>query len=1009
MRLIKELQQELAFQKQAYEKYTDELTTKRLKVTGAPIPPDMLNDAPSTALKNGLKVEGDTIVEGLTTGDERVVGDLSVSEKFTAEKVSEFKDGVKMLGYLDALNISMGSMLDFDKPMNISLTCNHYYTVAKLNQHQGKDKPGMVFIHSTGKPELTALIQFTDYELIAVFSRPTSIDTLKFGLYHDADNTYLCMYAEGATPGAGSTLAGGTYWASTINATLQTQPVTIDVSTIRSEVLCTGHAGKDPLVTSGIAMTHLDVGLAHITTAEIKNLNVGQMTATDSLDLAGDVAIGGKTTVDSLDVVKNAAIRGDAIITGSETIGGSLQVTGDISTIGVAADFVKANDFTDTAGHSLVQVSEEDNLVNMGATLHRLNIRSKTRPTWNLTDSFAMLKDLTNSIVFEGTADYFGYAASDLPTGPYPTSAVEAADTSGLTWTGALVTGETALVISVTATTDDETKLYSWSGAAWTDEGGLTISLEALYAYEFHVSWVKEGNDTYWHEASILWAPNSDSSITNKVSIINLPLENYYDMDQVNELFEAVWYTLAGGRTKSYDPVTVPPLMRPVIMADWLDNEKEIVNAVSGDTEPNPGFIQNKPMTGFSFLDGGDWGLASTVAFDYVIDGGDFENVTDSAITGSVSAEAVGARTTYPHVLHRTYHGKSTGMPPASANTQWCLKYCTDTQNLWLDSGDATLPDSPTTLNGNILLTTPPSKDIVNWLRVVGDDNPSTNTITVKHMQQHNSALTEIELPIESGSMTLDSEDRITFTGVKPVDPPDPDAKPTEPNQFTSLKVLVNLDDITSRLTHEVFDALSTSQAETNAVAITLQPYNLKAEAAGTPVSFAIQTDDGLTISVDANNLIKLIFDLANLSAAQYTSLVSGFVSNGIIDSILSNASAAQYETLLTKLAANRLDDYVVNSMNNTQLTALAGGLAPFMPLLPPAPLDLSSGTPLTNGASPPDKGYILFTVVTSAWAGLNGSSLVSVPGVLMVPVEPSDTVSLSASGATAVFYSTLS
>jgi cytoskeletal protein CcmA (bactofilin family) len=983
MKLIRELQQELTAQKQAYEKYTDELTTKRLNVTGAPIPPDMQNSAPSTTLKNGLKVEGATVVEGLTTGNERVVGTLDVGEKFTAEKDAEFKKQVRILADLDVNNIFAGPMLDFDKPTNITLTCNHYYSVAKLNQHEGKDKPGIVFIHSTGNPALTALIQFTDYELIAVYSRPTSISTLKFGLYHDANGTYLCMYAEGATPGAGSTLAGGTYWASTINATLQTQPVTIDVSTIRAEVACVGHPNsKDSSITSGIALTHLDVGSSHITNAEIDNLDVKNLNATGGVAFDGDLAVGGKMSADSLEVDKDATIKGNAAITGNETVGGNLEVTGDVEAASIAADSVKTDNLNDSAGHSLVQVDEAGDLVNVGATLHELNIRSKARPTWNLTESFAMMKDLTNSIIFEGVADYFGYDLSDLPTGAYPVNAIEAADTSGATWTGALVTGETALVIPLTATTDAETKLYSWSGASWTDEGSLTISLEALYAYEFHVSWVKEGTDTYWHEASVLWAPNSDASITSKVSIINLPLENYYDMDQVNALFEAVWYMLAGGREKDYDPVTVPPLLRPVIMADWLDNDREVVNPVSGDTVPNPGFIQNKPLTGFSFLDGGDWGASSVVAFDYVIDGGSFDNVTDSAITGSISAEAAGARATYPHVLYRIYHGESASMPPASANTQWCLKYCTDTKNLWLDSGDATQPDSPFVKSGNILLTSPPAKDVVAWFRLVGDANPSTNTVTVKHLQQHGDVFTTISLPIASGNLSLDNEDRVTFTGTKPATPPDPDALPTEPNQFTSLNVVINVDDIIDRLDHGVFDELSTSQAGTNAVGVTLQPYNLKSQAAGTAVSFVIQVGDGMEISVDANSLISLSFVPTALSPAQYVELVSGLIGNGLIGEVLSNMDAAQQQ-------------------------ALADALAPLMPVTPPPTPNYTLAAPITSGGSPSGAGFVTCVVTDpSGTVVINGVNLLTSAGqITMLPVKATDVITFTGAGTSVTYY----
>ena len=64
----------------------------------------------------------------------------------------------------------------------------------------------------------------------------------------------------------------------------------------------------------------------------------------------------------------------------------------------------------------------------------------------------------------------------------------------------------------------------------------------------------------------------------------------------------------------------------------------------------------------------------------------------------------MGDRVTYPETIWRITHGTEDTMPTASANTRYMLKFCTDTNKLYIDSGDPTLPDTKFQVRGNLLL-----------------------------------------------------------------------------------------------------------------------------------------------------------------------------------------------------------------------------------------------------------------------------------------------------------------
>ena len=413
-----------------------------------------------------------------------------------------------------------------------------------------------------------------------------------------------------------------------------------------------------------------------------------------------ETAVVDNGVIDTLTVSTQSTLNGTTDINDKLNIAGTTKVTGSTEVLGpfhaVETNIDTANttklvtaDIVTPSGNQVVKA--ENDIITVGSHGVPTHVASSERPTVldnNIEQKIAYLSDITNSVVYMGVKTFFANTLDELPTTSVPTSSLTEYTVKE---------GDTAL-FSDGATKELHTATFT--NGAWVQGDDVVIPTERSYQYSIRYQCIDRSD--YWVRASLLWSPNADTP--PYVHILELPVEDFYTKAETNSLFKL----FVNGDNYTDDQVDAEGKVyayagQNPTQPNWLDERKtvEAVPPYTGDV-PNPAFIQNRPAAGISVFDGGSWDGLNYPNWQSVVDGGDF-----TTISGEVEKtleQTVGDRVTYPETIWRITHGTEDTMPTASANTRYMLKFCTDTNKLYIDSGDPTLPDTKFQVRGNLLL-----------------------------------------------------------------------------------------------------------------------------------------------------------------------------------------------------------------------------------------------------------------------------------------------------------------
>ena len=402
---------------------------------------------------------------------------------------------------------------------------------------------------------------------------------------------------------------------------------------------------------------------------------------------------------DTLTVSTQTTLNGTTDINNNLNLRGTTEVTGpfhaantdiDTANIGTAnTTKLVTTDIVTPSGNQIVKA--ENGIITVGSHGVPTHVASSERPTVldnNIEQKIAYLSDITNSVVYMGVRTFFANTLDELPTTSVPTSSLTEYTVKE---------GDTALFSDGTT---KELHTATFTNGAWVQGDDISIPIERSYEYSIRYQCIDRSD--YWVRASLLWSPNADNP--PYVHILELPVEDFYTKAEINSLLKL----FVNGDNYTDDQVDAEGKVyayagQNPTQPNWLDERKtvEAVPPYTGDV-PNPAFIQNRPAAGISVFDGGSWNGLNYPNWQSVVDGGDF-----TTISGEVEKtleQTVGDRVTYPETIWRITHGTEDTMPTASANTRYMLKFCTDTNKLYIDSGDPTLPDTKFQVRGNLLL-----------------------------------------------------------------------------------------------------------------------------------------------------------------------------------------------------------------------------------------------------------------------------------------------------------------
>ncbi len=691
---------------------------------------------------------GSTVLADTTVSALADKGQLSVGTTLLVNGKSTLKDDVTINGDLNVNNIFASARLEFDTPRVCSITCNHYYVLAQLQKPAvtgttGYYRPGIVFLHSKGTRQISALVMWTAKDVFVLYDKDKEIVDLAFGVANFPSGAYLYCYAR--TNGVGGNpqqtpnglykgqvnslptsntplntfvvgdwvqllpshdiyvvnainsdksiawqpygtayMSGVDLYASYINCEEVTSAVAISPSDLVNEVHCTN--------LSGIAFTFLDIANASIGQATIGDLTVnnnakigGNLAVTGDID-ADDLHLTGALIVDKATTLNGATTIGDPkskntplVVNGPTTLNGDTTIKGAVTVVEVNTNLIK-----DSAGHAIVQVDETGDKVTLGSGNHHTEIASQDRPTVldnGSTEQIAYLKDFASSIVYQASVKFYDTDVAHLPTGKFPVTANQAQQDPS-TWTGELNSGDEALILPANATNDTGGGYYVWGGTSWALNSSVGNPVNQQI-WEWDAEYVMTGTDVYWHNARILWNPTSTYYTGQKVFIVNLPLENYYDMDQINSLFPDI----ANDPTKGLFG-----------WPDWLTPiaDAYATNPLNGTTTPNPKWINNKPVTGMSVLDGGEFKAGANFIWDYIVEGGDYTTLDSNIAATLTNSPTVDE---YANVCVKVARGDKATLPSAAAalpppyigakagNINYMLYYCMDTEELFISNG----------------------------------------------------------------------------------------------------------------------------------------------------------------------------------------------------------------------------------------------------------------------------------------------------------------------------------
>lgn len=425
-------------------------------------------------------------------------------------------------------------------------------------------------------------------------------------------------------------------------------------------------------IKNGMVADRIDATEVHTDTEVIDNLTVATQTSLNG-------------TTDINDVLN---LNGNINVTGTTEVTGPFHaVESNIDTANI--DKVVTTDIVTPSGNQIVKA--ESGVITVGSHSVPTHIASSERPTVidnNVEQEVAYLSDITNSVVYKGVVTFFASSIDTLPTTSVPTSSMSEYTVKE---------GDTALFSDGTTR---ELHTATFTNGVWVQGDDVVIPIERAYEYSIRYQCF-DGSD-YWVRASLIWAPNADNP--PYVTVLELPIEDFYTKAEINNLLKL----FVNGDNYTDDQIDGDGRLyayagQNKTQVNWLDERKTIpaVTPYTGDI-PNPAFIQNRPAAGISVFDGGSWDGLNYPNWSSVVDGGDFTTIS-SEIEKTLE-QTVGDRVTYPETIWRITHGTEDTMPTASANTRYMLKFCTDTNKLYIDSGDPSLPDTKFQVRGNLLL-----------------------------------------------------------------------------------------------------------------------------------------------------------------------------------------------------------------------------------------------------------------------------------------------------------------
>lgn len=667
--------------------------------------------------------------------------DVSKSTKTVSLDVSDTTN-LKKLNVSDdthAHDIYLGTKLDFEHFKKLGPVCgcksHQTFVLAKVKTNKS---PGIVFVSSPQDPHLKILVQFTAESIMATYSRYSKDDVVKYikrgldfgdkkvtlpgialALHETADSTYLVLYVSvdstDNAPGNPSVLTLDT---AIVNCEHATPPaLTLTASNIKRLVPLRYKAGfaADNASFNNASMFKAIIEDAEIKKEHVETSNIDKATIQNAEIVKEHVQTSeiDKATIQNAEIIKehvqtseidnatiqnaeikkehvvtseidNATIKEVTILKGTATLD-TLTVTGETKLAHTTIQGGLTTDTIDASGtvkaltlqsnvvkdmDDNVMVSSEGDKMTVGNVNETLNIVSKDRPTINDTQKMAYLSDLINSIVYQGKVHFYAEAVDQLPA-----IGTEIPLNNEGTKKYTVKDDDTALIAKPTET--EKVEIYKATAGKW--ELSKTIK-KGLYAYEWHADYVKEADDKYYHEASVIWAPNASQDI--KVSIINLPLEDYYNIEQIEKI-KALLIKLSTAQT------------------DWFETKPEI--EIEGKSYDNPRYLRNRPVTGVSALMAGNWSKPIVDKVKTVVIGGNFK---DAQLNMNHAFGPV--QEYFKNVIMSLFHGMEAELPAAHETTAMSLKYCIDTGNLYLDVFGTDIAKDTThkIVNGNLLIAT---------------------------------------------------------------------------------------------------------------------------------------------------------------------------------------------------------------------------------------------------------------------------------------------------------------
>jgi hypothetical protein len=540
---------------------------------------------------------------------------------------------------IDVKNIKAGPALFFDKAWRADIVAGigsitsgsfmDYYVLAEL-EHTGPDTgetgriryPCTLYVYNNADPKVSAVIYATETGLAVLHSgrdfpssgTPGAPPRVKYAVVRtgssDGDyHYYVCMamYQRGTKH---VDLMGTALKVAMINA----RPVTAPISGVGMEAGDTLETSRS----SDFLVSHLS-----ITDLVVSDMHATNLTVDTTSDLKGDTTIGTQASPATLIVNGDQTTIGDQTTTGKTTTN-SLVVTTTIDTDTIktkqltAIEHITTPEVRDNSG-TMLQGNAAS--VTVGAASRSLDLVSNIRPTVKdagKEQEIAYRSDLASSIVYKGS--YLLYSRGV----PAYIDKIQINDDSSPAYYMlqkddlclALIDGpphpETGVTEAQTAQVYKYVKVDPPGVSYWEKKSdGFIPHPTHDQTYQWHITYLKQGSDIYFHQSEVLWNPDNDPG--EIVSYVNLPLEDYYTKEQIEKLV-----------TMFYDLSTR--------QADWFATNRTSTDDWRRNGIDNPAYIRNKPLTGISVLDGGPFVKPPDQAEypQWIVDGGDFNTLGKS-------------------------------------------------------------------------------------------------------------------------------------------------------------------------------------------------------------------------------------------------------------------------------------------------------------------------------------------------------------------------------------------